>query len=36
MYGFENDVTGPSLFFGGEDNIKMHQNALGIQYSWKM
>jgi long-chain fatty acid transport protein len=36
MYAFENDVTGPSLFFGGEDNIKMHQNALGIQYSWKM
>lgn len=36
MHAFENDVSGPSYFFGGTDNIKMHQNALGIQYAWKM
>jgi long-chain fatty acid transport protein len=36
MHGFENDVTGPSPFFGGTDTIKMHQDSLGIQYSWKM
>lgn len=40
MHGFENDVSGPSLFnaFGpaGNEEIKMYQNSLGIQYSWKM
>jgi long-chain fatty acid transport protein len=36
MYAFENSISGPSYFFGGTDTIKMHQNALGIQYSWKM
>jgi long-chain fatty acid transport protein len=36
MHGFENDVKGPSLFFGGQDKIEMYQNSLGIQYSWKM
>ncbi len=36
MHGFQNDVKGPSLFFGGEDKIEMYQNSLGIQYSWKM
>jgi long-chain fatty acid transport protein len=36
MHGFENDITGPSLFFGGTDNIKMYQNSIGIAYGWKM
>jgi long-chain fatty acid transport protein len=36
MHAFENNVTGSSPFFGGTDEIKMYQNALGIQYSWKM
>lgn len=38
MHGFENDVSGarPAGFGGGTDTIKMYQNALGIQYSWKM
>lgn len=37
MHGFENDISGVNPFFGGPtDNIKMHQNSLGIQYSWKM
>jgi long-chain fatty acid transport protein len=36
MHGFSNDVTGPSLFFGGQDKIEMYQDSLGIQYSWKM
>jgi len=40
MHGFENSVSGPSLFNAfapaGNEEIKMHQNSLGIQYSWKM
>jgi long-chain fatty acid transport protein len=36
MHAFENDESGPSYFFGGTDTIKMYQNSLGIQYSWKM
>ena len=36
MHAFQNDESGPSYFFGGSDTIKMYQNALGIQYSWKM
>jgi long-chain fatty acid transport protein len=40
MHGFENDVSGPSYFFDSTgadvDNIQMYQNAVGIQYSWKM
>jgi long-chain fatty acid transport protein len=36
MHAFENDISGPSYFFGGTDEIKMHQDSLGIQYSWKM
>jgi long-chain fatty acid transport protein len=38
MHGFENDVSGarPAGFGGGTDTIKMYQNSLGIQYSWKM
>lgn len=35
MHAFKNDVEGPSSF-GGTDKIKMYQNSLGIQYSWKM
>jgi long-chain fatty acid transport protein len=42
MHGFENDVRGarPANFnnavAGSVDTIKMYQNSLGIQYSWKM
>lgn len=36
MHAFENDVSGSDPFFGGTGNIKMYQNSLGIQYSWKM
>jgi len=40
MHGFENSVSGPSLFNAfapaGNEEIKMHQDSLGIQYSWKM
>ena len=35
MHAFKNDVEGASGF-GGTDKIKMYQNSLGIQYSWKM
>jgi long-chain fatty acid transport protein len=34
MHGFENKVSGQGM--GGIDTIKMYQNSLGIQYSWKM
>jgi len=44
MHGFSNDVSGASILpvFGGApapmgtETIEMDQNALGIQYSWKM
>lgn len=37
MHAFENDVSGTRPGFGGgTDTIKMYQNSLGIQYSWKM
>jgi long-chain fatty acid transport protein len=39
MHGFENDVSAarPGAPFGTNvDTIKMYQNSLGIQYSWKM
>ena len=36
MHGLENEVSGTNPFFGGTDTIKMFQNSLGIQYSWKM
>ena len=36
MHAFKNDVSGADPFFGGTDNIKMYQNSLGFQYSWKM
>lgn len=35
MHAFKNEVSGASPF-GGTDTIKMYQNSLGIQYSWKM
>jgi len=40
MHGFNNSVTGPSLFnsFGvpaGNETIKMYQNSIGIAYGWK-
>lgn len=34
MHAFENKVSGAGLF--GTDSIKMYQNSLGVQYSWKM
>jgi long-chain fatty acid transport protein len=46
MHGFKNDVNGasilPVMFSGGmappagNEKIEMYQNAIGIQYSWKM
>jgi len=39
MHAFENDVKGSvNLYFpvGGTDKIKMHQDSIGIAYSWKM
>jgi long-chain fatty acid transport protein len=37
MHGFKNDVSGVRPGFGnGVDTIKMYQNSLGVQYSWKM
>jgi long-chain fatty acid transport protein len=36
MHAFENSVTGPVDSFGGVDTIKMHQDSIGIAYSWKM
>jgi len=40
MHGFANDVSGSSnMYFqasDGTEKIEMYQNALGIQYSWKM
>ncbi|HRH80629.1 MAG TPA: outer membrane protein transport protein [Thiobacillaceae bacterium] len=42
MHAFENSVTGSSLFTAlgagasGNETIKMHQDSIGIAYSWKM
>lgn len=41
MHAFSESVTGTSLLgiisgAGGTDSIKMHQDAIGISYSWKM
>ncbi|MEQ1592489.1 MAG: outer membrane protein transport protein [Thiobacillaceae bacterium] len=38
MHAFENDVSGVRVapLGGNVDTIKMHQDSLGIQYSWKM
>ena len=35
-HAFDNKVSGADPFFMGTDTIKMYQNSLGIQYSWKM
>ena len=43
MHAFNKSVTGPSFFNGftaplssGNETIRMHQNAFGIAYGWKM
>lgn len=43
MHAFSKSVTGPSFFNGfsaplsaGSETIRMHQNAFGIAYGWKM
>ena len=36
MHAFENEVSGFDPAFGGTDTIKMYEDSLGIQYSWKM
>lgn len=40
MHAFKQEVKGsgsiPAGFVGGEANIKMFQNSLGVAYSWKM
>jgi long-chain fatty acid transport protein len=40
MHAFENSITGPSatslLGVGGTETLKMHQNSLGVAYSWKL
>ena len=40
MHGFENEVSGQGFDNTGNprgiDSIRMYQNAVGIQYSWKM
>jgi len=39
-HAFENSVNGsgsiPSAFGGGEANLKMYQDALGVAYTWKL
>lgn len=38
MHAFDNEVSGvrPVGFGGGVDKIRMYQNSIGFQYSWKM
>ncbi len=36
MHAFENDVSGVNPLSGSTNTIKMYQNSLGFQYSWKM
>ena len=43
MHCFESSVTGPSFFNNftaplpaGSETIKMHQDAIGIGYAWKL
>jgi len=40
MHAFEKKVNGPgaipSSFVGGDVNLHMYQNSLGVAYSWKM
>ena len=39
MHAFENEVKGggsiPTVFGGGEANLKMHEDSLGIAYAWQ-
>jgi len=39
-HAFENSVNGsnsiPAAFGGGEANLKMYQDALGVAYTWKL
>ena len=40
MHAFRNSVTGPSasslLGVGGNETLKMYQDAIGVAYGWKM
>ena len=40
IHAFENKVNGsgsiPAAFGGGEANIKMYQDAIGIAYNWQL
>jgi len=40
LHAFENTVNGsssiPGLFGGGEVNLKMHQDSVGVAYSWAL
>ncbi|WP_324780420.1 OmpP1/FadL family transporter [Thiobacillus sedimenti] len=36
MHAFKNDVSGYNAMSTGTDTIRMYQDSLGIQYSWKM
>ena len=40
MHAFENSVNGsgsiPAGFGGGEANLKMYQDSLGVAYGWKL
>src|SRR5512139_1469356 len=35
MHAFENDVSGTNPFTGSTQTIRMYEDSLGIQYSWK-
>lgn len=36
MHAFEKTVNGPGTLFGADANIHMHEDSLGVAYSWKM
>jgi long-chain fatty acid transport protein len=40
MHAFEEKVRGsgsiPAMFGGGEADLKMYQDSLGIAYGWKL
>jgi len=39
MHAFENSVNGSGSVpagFGGEANLKMYQDSLGVAYGWKL
>ncbi len=35
MHAMEDEITGPTTLFPGSTKIKMHQDSLGVAYSWK-